>query len=144
MHFYKKALLFFQGLNLNILILCVNHEYFILVFTWLPHPGQSKAKLSNLEWYYYRKITTTTCVYHKFRAIQYYVNYAIQRRTRSLAKYIWMLPLHSCWNSIPFLYKTKLWESNIDHFWSIIRFLEKTNNCLNPTLQHLALTYLLN
>ena len=58
----------------------------------------------------------------QFRPIQYYVNYTVRHRTTSYedTSFILMLPLHSWWNSIPFLPKTKLWESNIDDFRSII------------------------
>ena len=72
--------------------------------------------------YKYNHTTPTPCVSLHFRAIQNYVNYTVQRLRMSykVINYIWMLPLNSWWNSIPFLCKTKLWESNIDGFRSII------------------------
>ena len=55
-------------------------EFWKLKKIYCHNPGQRKAKLSNLEWYYYRKNTTPhhhIYVYLHFRAIQavqYYVN----------------------------------------------------------------------
>ena len=62
------------------------------------NPGQSEAKLSNLEWYYYRKITTTPSPHttttppphvplqlKAIQCIQYYVNCTVQRCMTSIA-----------------------------------------------------------
>ena len=49
----------------------------LLAFMNCHNPGQSKVKLSNLEWYYYQKIPPPLplppppCVSHQYRAIPY-------------------------------------------------------------------------
>ena len=54
----------------------------------------------------------------KFITSQYHVNYTARHRTTPYrgTSYLLMLPLYSWWSSIPFLCKTKLWESNVDDF----------------------------
>ena len=94
-------------------------------------PRQSYiGRVSSLEWYYYHtvppslllpplmflynlelfNIMSTILCCHLCTMLYNVTGYI----------YIWMLPLNSWWNSIPFLWKTKLCESNIDNLRSII------------------------
>ena len=101
--------------------------------TYWHNPGQSKAELSTRSRITIGKLpphhTTTTPHHHTcVFTIQSYSSYSILCQlycttSYEVTSYTWMLPDHSWWNSIPFLCKTKLWESKIDDFRRVISFI---------------------
>ena len=102
---YASVLVFFADICLLLLIdttssyRSISYQY-PLCKQYCHNPGRSYTELSNLEWYYYRKVPLPPHVSLQFRFIQYYVNYTVQRRTLLYEITSYWIFIYKLWESI--------------------------------------------